>query len=130
LAKKVVAQVHNEVIIAQKFASNKDTVSQPQGRFLRDVRDVHPPTTSIPYGCAYLRTGVTRNYADLGDSSLDHVLNPIKQNRLIRDGYELLCTGMGYWPKPRAGAAGKYETLHTNLSSSCGRRQQKATSPI
>ena len=117
LPQQVVAQVHDEVVVAEEVAGDQHAVGEAERRVLGDVGDLGTPAGAVADRRADLGAGVTGDDADLGDARLDHVLDAVEQDRLVGDRHQLLGAGVGDRAQSGAGSAGEDESLHGALSS-------------
>ena len=112
LLQHVVAEVHDEVVVAEVVAGDQHAVGEPERRVLAEVGDLGAPPRAVADRGHDLVGGVADDDADLLDPGLDHVLDAVEEDRLVGHRHELLGAGVGDRPEPGAGAAGEDETLH------------------
>jgi hypothetical protein len=87
-------------------------VSQPERRFLLDIRDRDAESAAVADGVADLLARVTHHDADLEDSGSGQRLDPVEEDGLIGDGNELLGGREGDGTEPGPAPAGQDEALH------------------
>jgi len=108
----VVAEVRHEVVVPEEVPGDEDAMSEAERRVLADVGDLSAPAGTVADRGDDLVGGVAHDDADLLDARLDHVLDAVEQDRLVRHRDQLLRAGVGDRPQPGTGAAGEDETLH------------------
>ena len=108
----VVAEVHDEVVVAKEVLSNEYAMGEPKWRILWDVSDLHSKLRAIADGGADFGPGVAGNDANFRNSRFCHGFNAIEKDGFIGNGHQLLGAGVGNWPQSRASATGKNEALH------------------
>jgi hypothetical protein len=69
LLEEVVAEVHDEVVVAQVVAGDQHGVGEPKGGLLVDVGDLEPEGRAVTDGLLYLLAGLADDDADLADPS-------------------------------------------------------------
>ncbi len=113
LLEHVVAQVHDEVVVAQEVAGDQHAVGQAERGLLRDVGDLDAPAGAVAdVGHDVVGPGAADDDADLLDAGLGHRLDAVEDDRLVGDGHELLRARVGDGAEPAAGAPGEDETFH------------------
>ena len=113
LLEHVVAQVHDEVVVAEEVAGDQHAVGETERLVLHDPGDRHAELRSVTDVFADLVAGCRRDDdPDLLDPGGRHVLDPVEQDRLVGDGHQLLRAGVGDGAKPGSGTAAEDETLH------------------
>ena len=110
----VVAEVHDELVFAEELARDQDAVRQPARRVLVDVGDLDPEPRPVAHGRPDLGTGLADldDDADFLDARRRELLDPVEDDRLVRDRYELLRARVRNGTKSRAGATGEDQALH------------------
>ena len=90
LFQEVVAEVHDEVVVGEELVGDQHAVGQPEGRVLRDVRDLRTPLGPVTERLHHLDAGVADDHTDLGDAGGDHRLDAVEQDRLVGHRHQLL----------------------------------------
>ena len=112
LLEQVVAEVHDEVVVAEEVAGDQHAVGQAERGVLGDVRDRGPEPAAVTERRADLGAGVTGDHADLDDPGGDHRVDAVEQDRRVGHGHQLLGPRVGDRPQAGAGAAGQDQGLH------------------
>ncbi len=112
LLEHVVAEVHDEVVVAQEVPGDAHTVSQAERGILGEVGHVDAEPGPIADRGSDFLAGVADDDADLADPGGRHVLDPVEQDRLVGDRDQLLGLGMGDRAQTSTRAAGEDEALH------------------
>ena len=108
----VVAEVHDEVVVAEELTSDQDAVCEAQRFGLWDVRDLEPERRAVAeYGFDF-GGRVADDHAHFFDARIGHLLDDVEQDRLVRNRNELLRTRMRDRTQASAGAAGQDEAFH------------------
>ena len=110
----VVAQVDDELVLAEKIVRDEHAVRQPEGRVLLDVRHLDAEQRSVADGGLDLGPGLADgdDDADVLDSGGGELLDAVEDDRLVRDRHELLRARVGDRTQAGAGAAGEDQALH------------------
>ena len=125
---EVVAQVHDEVVVAQEVAGDLDGVRQPERGVLRYVGGLDAELGAVADGRHHLGRRVPDDEADIGDAGVGDGLQPVEQDRLVGHRHELLRRGIGDRPQPGTGTACQDECLHfSSLSRTNGLLDRPAT---
>ena len=100
----VVAQEHDEAVVAQEVLADLDRMGQAQRRLLRDEGHVDAPTAAAADGLAHLAGVVVHAHddADLVDAGVADRLDHPEQHRLVGHRHQLLGAGVGQWIEARA----------------------------
>src|SRR5581483_6633417 len=114
----VVAEVDDEVVVAEEVPGDAHAVPEAEGRLLADVGDVDPPAGAVAHGGLDLVGGVAHDDAEFADARRHHVLEAVEQDRLVGHGHQLLRAGVRDRPQPRPGAAREDQSLHRAVE--CG----------
>ena len=127
LLEHVVAQVHDEVVVAEEVAGDQHAVGEAQRIVLRDVGDLARRALPSPTASTISSAGLAHDDADLLDARLDHVVDAVEEDRLVGDGDELLGARVGDRPQAGARAAGEDEALHgeTSVAAPEARRRNR-----
>ena len=112
LLEQVVSQIHDEVVVAEEVVGDQHAMCEPEWQRLRDVGDLHPPPRAISDRGLNLGACLAHDDADLANTCRGHVVEPVEENRAIRDGDELLGTRMRDRSETSAGSAAENESLH------------------
>lgn len=119
LVQDVVAEVHDEVVVADELPCTAGRMREPERIPLDDVRDVdavlRPVTDEV---LDLLAAEVPEDDPDLGDTGLLEVLDGVLQDRLVRDRDELFRSGVRDRPEPRSSPAREDDALHRQWSCS------------
>ena len=87
-------------------------MSEPAGGVLLDVGDGDAEPLPVADRRADLGAGLGRDHhADVADPRLRQRLDPVEEDRLVRDGHELLRARVGQWPQTGAAAPGQDQAL-------------------
>ena len=110
----VVAEVHDEVVVAEEVAGDEHAVREAARRVLVDVGDLDAELGAVADRGPDLVAGVADgdDDADLLDPGRGELLDAVEDDRLVRDRHELLRARVRDRAKPRAGAAGEDQALH------------------
>ena len=112
LLEEVVAQVHDERLVAEERLADEHRVREAQRRLLRQVRDAEAEPAAVADRGLDLGARLADDDADLGDAGGAHGLEAVEQHRLVGHGHELLGGGVRDGAQARAGAAAEDESLH------------------
>ncbi len=114
LLEHVVAEVHDEVGVAQEVVGDQHAVREPERRVLGDVRDLDAVAGTVADRVPDLRRGRVDadDDADLLDPGPGHVLDAVADDRLVGDRHELLGAGVRDRPQARARTTCEDESLH------------------
>ena len=112
LLQHVVAEVHDEVVVAQEVAGDPDTVRETERSVLRDVGDARTEGRAVTDRGHDLLRCVTDDDPDLVDPGGNHVLDAVEENRLVRDRHQLLGARMRDRAQPGARPARQNQPLH------------------
>ena len=115
---QVVAEVHDERLVAEEVVRDEHGVRQTTRRVLADVRGADAQRRPVADGGHDLVRGVADDDADLGDAGVADGLEAVEQDRLVGDRHELLGRRVGDRAQPGAGAAGEDQCLHNREASS------------
>ncbi len=107
LAQQVVAEVHDEVVVAQEVAGDEHAVGKPERRLLLDIGDRQPPLRTVADGSADLCRRFPHDDAHLFDARVGHGLEAVEEDRFARDRDQLLGRGVGDGPQARPRATGE-----------------------
>ena len=108
----VVAQEHDEAVVAQKVTADLDRVGETQGRVLGNVGDVDAPAPPVAHGLPDLRARVAHHDADLVDAGFLDRLDDAEEHGLVGHRHQLLGLGKGDGAQTSALAAAENETFH------------------
>ena len=101
----VVAEIENEIILADKLLSNLHHVCKSERSVLGDVGDFYAPALAIANGSLdFVAVGVADD-ADLLDPCIDRRLDSVVKDRLVGDRDEMLVLRVGEGTKARAPSA-------------------------
>jgi hypothetical protein len=114
----VVAQKHDEALVAQEIVADLDGVGQAQRRLLRDVGDLDAPAFALPDGLADLVAGVADDDADVVDARLADRLDHAEEDGFVGHRHQLLGAVEGDGVEPGALAAAQDQAFH--LFPRCG----------
>ena len=92
-------------VAPEEGAGRQDGVGQAERRLLLDVGDADAPARPVPAGLPDLVPGVADDDADVADAGVAEGLDPVEEDRLVRDRDELFGLGERQRPEPRALAA-------------------------
>ena len=92
---KVVAQVHDEVVITEELLGDEDTVRETERCLLREVGHLDAQIRAVANGVLDLTRRVANDDADVGDTRVANGLQAIEQNRLVGNRHQLLCRRVG-----------------------------------
>ena len=106
LLQEVVAEVHDEVVVAQELAGDKHGMGQPERRLLLQVGDLQVPRGAISDGRFDLGGGVADHYPDLLDPGRGDGLEAVEKDGLVGHRHQLLGPGVGDRPEPRPRSSG------------------------
>ena len=112
LVEQVVAQVHDERLIADERLADQDGVRQPARCILLDVGDADAPGRSIADRRANLRLRVTDDDPDVADAGGGERLDSVEQDRLVGHGHELLRARIGQRSQACAATAAEDQPFH------------------
>ena len=115
LFKHVVAQVHDEVFIAEKLVGNQHAVREAERLILRNIGDSHAELCAVSDRRHDFSAGVTNDDADFADACPLHRLDAIEQNRFVGYRHQLFGAGVGDRPQPGASTARQNQTFHREL---------------
>ena len=115
---QVVAQVHDEAVLAQKVPGGEHGVGEAERRLLGDEGHRGAESRAVADRRPHLRAGLAGDDPDLGDAGGDHRLDPVEEDRLVGDGDQLLGAGVGDRPQPGARAPAEDQRLHLVTSVS------------
>jgi hypothetical protein len=115
LEQHVVAEVHEERLARHELARRQHRVGQAEGGVLPDVGDAHPPPGAVADRGSHLVGGGAHDEAHLDDPRVADRLDRAKQDRLSRDGKQLLRARVGDGSKPRSLAPREDERAHQRL---------------
>ena len=87
-------------------------MSEPQRRFLLDIRDRDAESAAVAHGVADLLARVADHDADLEDSGRGQRLDPVEEDGFVGNGDELLGGREGDGSEPGPAPAGQDEPLH------------------
>ena len=90
LLEQVVAEVHDEGLVAEELLGDEHRVRQAQRRLLREVGDLEAEPAAVADGGLDLGVRVADDDADLGDAGGAHRLEAVEEHRLVGDRDELL----------------------------------------
>ena len=110
----VVAEVHDEVVVAQEVAGDEHAVRQPARRVLLDVGDLDAELRTVADRGLDLGPGVAHgdHDGDVLDAGRRELLDAVEDDRLVGDRDELLRARVGDRTQAGAGAAGEDQALH------------------
>ena len=109
----VVAEVHDEFVVAEIVACDEHAVGQPERLGLGDPGDTHPEVRAVTDRLSDLGAGGRRDDdADVGDPGRRHLLDAVEQDGFVGDGHQLLGAGMGDRAQALAGAAAEDQAFH------------------
>ena len=115
---EVVAEVHHEVGVAEEALRCGDRVGEAGGAILEDVFEAGAERAAVAEGFANFAAGLGGDDdADLGDASVDEVVDHVEEHRPIGDRDELFGARIGERAEPGAGAAGEDQTFHDDTPS-------------
>ena len=113
LLQHVVAEVHDEVVVAEEVAGDQNAVREAERIRLRDVRELDAELRAVAERGLDLGAALGGDdHADVLDARRGHVLDHVEQDGLVRDRDELLGARVGDRPQPGAGAARQDQALH------------------
>ena len=82
----VVAEVHDEVVVAEEVAGDQHAVREPERRVLGDVGDLDAELRAVADARPRSRRAVSpTTIADLLDAGRGHVLDAVEEDRLVGD---------------------------------------------
>src|SRR5579862_6242545 len=88
---EIVAQIHDEVAVAQEVTSGRNGVGESERRRLRDVGDINPPSRTVTHRSFDRRSRVAGDYSEILNSGFGDGLDPVFDHWLVCDWNELLC---------------------------------------
>ena len=97
LLEHVVAQIHNEIVIAQKLVGDQHAVRQAEGFILRNVSNFDTELAAIADRRFDFFARRADNDANFANACSCHRFYSIKQDRLIRNWYKLFGARMSNW---------------------------------
>ena len=112
LLEQVVAEVHDEVVVAQEVRRDQHAVGKAERFILRDEGDLRPPRGTVTEGGHHLGSRLAHDDADLGDASGHHRLDAVEENRLVGNRNQLLRARVGDGAQAGARTACQDQSLH------------------
>ena len=109
---EVVAEVHDEIVVAEEVARDQDAVRQAERRRLRDVGRLDPERRAVTDRGLDLGVGIAHDDADVGDAGVANRLETVEQHRLVRDRYKLFGRRVGNWAQSGTCAPRQHKSLH------------------
>ena len=109
---EVVAEVHDEVVVAEEVLRDEHAVGQAQRGLLLDVGHADAELGAVADGRLDLGRGVADDDADVGDARVADRLEAVEQHRLVGHRHQLLGGGVRDGPQPRACTTGQDQCLH------------------
>ena len=109
---QVVAEIHDEGLVAQVLLGDQHRVGQAERRRLADVGHAQAKARAVADSGLHFGVGVADDDADLVDAGLVHRLETVEEDGLVGDRHELLGRGVGDRPQPGAGATTEDEPSH------------------
>ena len=111
----------------RKSRAMQHAVGEAERRVLGDVRDAGAEARAVADRRDDLVGGVADDDADLVDPRRDHVLDPVEQDRLVRDRHQLLGARVRDRAQPGARAARQDQPLHrVRQASTIGRSRGRS----
>ena len=108
LLEQVVAEVHDEVVVAEEVAGDEHAVGQAERRVLGDVGDLQRRTRLPSPTAAITSSRVSPTMMPISVMPAATIASmPVEQDRLVGHRHELLGARVGDRAQPRAGAAGE-----------------------
>jgi len=114
LLQQVVAQVHDERVVAEVGLADEDRVGEAERRLLGQVRDHETEPAAVADRRLDLRPGVADDDADLDDAGGAHGIECVEEHRLVGHRDQLLGGGMRDGPQPRPGPAAEDQAFHAH----------------
>ncbi len=110
----VVAEVHDEVVVAEEVAGDEHAVGEAARCVLLDVGDLHAELRTVADRGLDLVAGVAHgdHDRDVLDARRRELLDAVEDDGLVGDRDELLRARVRDRTKPGAGAAGEDQALH------------------
>ena len=112
LLEEVVAEIHDERLVAQVVLGDEHGVRQAEGRGLRDVGDAQAEAGPVTDGRLDLGTGVADDDPHVLDAGGPQRLEAVEQDGLVGDRDELLRGGVGDGAQACTRAAAQDEAFH------------------
>ena len=119
LADEVVAEVHDEVVGAEKVPGDEHAVGQSERLGLVQVGDLEAPAGAVSHRGHDLFGGVADDDADLLDAGLGHRLQAVEQDGLVGHRHQLLGTRVGDRSETGAGAPRQDQRFHRAFLAPC-----------
>lgn len=102
---EVVAEIHDEVVLAQKIAGDQHGVCESQWFRLWDVAHVETEFRAVPNGLTDFAESIADDDTDIGDAGCGDRLQSIEQDGFVGDRDQLLCGRVRDGPEASARAA-------------------------
>jgi hypothetical protein len=112
LLQQVVAEIHDELVVAEELAGDQHAVREAARGVLVDVLDVHAEVGAVAHSARDGRTLTRDDDPDVADAGRRHLLEPVEEDGLVRDGHELLRARVRDGAQARAFAPREDQTLH------------------
>ena len=108
----VIAEIEDEIVLADEFLRNPHDVGETERGLLRNVGDLHPPLLSVPDGALnFVAVGIA-NDADLLDTGIDCRFDCVMQNGFIGNRDEMLVLRVRERAETRASSAAGDQSFH------------------
>jgi hypothetical protein len=112
LVEEVVAEVHHERVVPDERFTDQHCVRQPTRRVLLDVSNANTPRRSVANRRANLRLRIADDDADVPNACRGERFDAVEEDRLVRDGDELLGARVGQRSEACSATAAQDQTFH------------------
>src|SRR5258706_7794635 len=114
---EVIPQIHDEIVITEILACDQDRMSQPARRILPEIRGTEPEGAAVADRFLDRRRSVPHHDPDVGDAGIADGLKTVEQDRLVRDGNQLLGGRVGDRAEPAPRPPRQDQGLHDGAPS-------------
>src|SRR5579885_140123 len=116
---QIVAQIHDERIIAEEGLACFNRMCQSSGLILQNIFNLDSPALTVPDAFFYVLACLGADDDPyLSYAAVDERFNAVKENRLVCHRQQLLCRRVRDRPHPRAFSAAQDQSLHFLLLAS------------
>src|SRR5919202_129373 len=112
----VIAEKHDETLVAQEITALLDGVGQAKRRALLNVGDVHAPAPTAAHRVFDLLRRIADDDADLGNAGVANGLDHPEEDRLVGHGNKLFGLGIGQRVKARTFTTAQDQTFHRHTT--------------